>query len=88
MATLSDWLATCQPSVPAVCYLLAVYRPFRVDVRRTVRLGVSMPPVTTKLDSTNADMRNGRRTGSPVSCLLSASCSLGSVAVAHTRVYC
>ena len=24
MATLRDWLATCQPSVPAVCYFLAL----------------------------------------------------------------
>lgn len=73
MATLSDWLATCQPSVPAVCYYLASYPSSCVHVCRTVRFGVSMPPVTTKLDSTNADMRKGRRTGSPVSCLLSAS---------------
>lgn len=27
MATLSDWLATCQPSVPAVCCLLACRPP-------------------------------------------------------------
>jgi len=31
------------------------------------RLGVSMPAVTTKLESTKADMRKGRRTGRPVS---------------------
>jgi hypothetical protein len=47
-------------------------------VLRTERLGVSMPPVTIKLDSTKADMRKGRRTGSPVSCLLSACYSLPS----------
>jgi hypothetical protein len=50
MATFSDWLATCQPAVPAV-----------------PRPGVSMPAVTTRFEKMKADMRKGRRTGSPVS---------------------
>src|ERR1700750_2643237 len=50
MATLRDWLAICQNSVP-----------------RVLRLGVSMPAVTTRLDRTKADMRKGRKTASPVS---------------------
>lgn len=50
IATLRDWLAICQPNVPAVD-----------------RLGVSMPAVTTKLEMTKQDMRNGKKTGSPVS---------------------
>lgn len=33
----------------------------------TLRPGVSMPAVTTRLDRTKQDMRKGRRTGSPVS---------------------
>ena len=54
MATLSDWLATCQPAVPAM--------PMP---------GVSIPAVTTKLEKMKADMRKGKRTGSPVSALFS-----------------
>lgn len=36
-------------------------------VSHTPRPGVSMPAVTAKLVSTKHDMRNGRKTGSPVS---------------------
>lgn len=31
------------------------------------RFGVSIPAVTTRFDKTKADMRKGRKTGSPVS---------------------
>lgn len=37
------------------------------NVPRQPRLGVSMPAVTTRLEITKHDMRNGRKTGSPVS---------------------
>ena len=53
-----------------------------------MRLGVSMPPVTIKFERTNDDIRNGRRTGSPVSCLLSAFDSVPPMSIARTRVYC
>lgn len=35
------------------------------------RFGVSMPAVTTRLDMTKQDMRKGRKTGSPVSVVVS-----------------
>jgi len=33
----------------------------------TVMFGVSIPAVTTRLEMTKQDIRNGRKTGSPVS---------------------
>jgi hypothetical protein len=56
----------CHPSVPAVCYALAS-RPFVCSKSHTPNPGVSIPAVTTKFDSTKHDMRNGMKTGSPVS---------------------
>jgi hypothetical protein len=69
IATLSDWLAICQPSVPAIYDTLASHSPpgYQCRQRRTPSPGVSMPPVTIKLESTKLDMRNGSSTGSPVS---------------------
>ena len=67
-ATLRDWLAICQRRVPVVYHGLS---------RRTGQSegegcptpspGVSMPAVTTRLERTKHDMRNGRKTGCPVS---------------------
>lgn len=74
MATLRDWLATCQAMVPRVCWWggggqlgLCRVGVTRNRERRTPRPGVNMPAVTTKLDSTKQDILKGRKTGSPVS---------------------
>ena len=55
----------------ALALLIATFRLWFVHCHAIVpvveRLGVSMPAVTMRLDSTKADMRNGRTTGWPVS---------------------
>ncbi len=51
----------------ALAELMATLRVWLVicqkSVPRVPRLGVSMPPVTTRLDMTKQDMRAGRKTG-------------------------
>lgn len=39
----------------------------------TPMFGVSMPAVTTRFEMTKHDIRNGRKTGSPVSCMFVSS---------------
>lgn len=67
--TLSDWLVICHARVPAVWVALVRPSSLRSDVNQflTPRPGVSIPAVTTKLDRTKHDMRNGKKTGKPVS---------------------
>lgn len=45
-------------------------------MKRTLRFGVSMPAVTTRLVRTNADILNGKNTGCPLSGILHAIVSL------------
>ena len=45
--------------------------------RLTLRPGVSIPAVTTRLDMTKQDMRKGRKTGCPVSVDLGVSSANG-----------
>jgi hypothetical protein len=71
IATLSDWLVICHPRVPAV-YVCSAMRIRPVCARLTPSPGVSMPAVTTKFDKTKHDMRNGKKTGWPLSNLPSA----------------
>ena len=68
MATLRDWFVICQSRVPTVFGPL-VSRSARGGLVSflTPRPGVSIPAVTTRLDMTKQDIRNGRKTGSPVS---------------------
>ena len=55
--------------------LMATFRDWFVICQPSVpiveRFGVSMPPVTTKLEMTKEDMRKGRKTDSPVSVVFS-----------------
>ena len=55
----------------ALALLMATLRDWFVicqnRVPRVLRLGVSMPAVTTRLEMTKQDMRKGRKTGWPVS---------------------
>jgi hypothetical protein len=78
--TLTDWFVTCHPSVPAVCYGQHIGLPI-LRVLHTERPGVSMPAVTTRFVRTKHDMRKGRRTGSPVSSVPSATCSHYAIAL-------
>jgi hypothetical protein len=66
IATLRDWLVICQSRVPVVCKGVS-YGFKEIYREHTPRPGVSMPAVTTKFDKTKHDIRNGRKTGSPVS---------------------
>lgn len=67
MATLRDWLVICQRRVPVVWGWVSYGWKGRGGGKRTPRPGVSMPAVTTRLDRTKEDIRNGSITGSPVS---------------------
>jgi hypothetical protein len=77
--TLTDWFVTCHPSVPAVYYGQHIASTH--IALRTERPGVSMPAVTTRFVRTKHDMRNGSRTGSPVSSVPSATCSHYAIAL-------
>lgn len=73
MATFRDWFATCHAIVPRFCKR-GVRQSSSIQLSEsdmvvviTPSPGVNMPTVTTKFESTKQDIRNGKKTASPVS---------------------
>lgn len=66
MPTLRDWLVICQRRVPVV-WDHSARSLYRDKSDHTCKPGVSIPAVTMRLEMTKQDIRNGRKTGWPVS---------------------